>query len=252
MVEFCEHLRHVALDDLARQALGDRRLADAGIADEQRVVLLAAAEHLDGALDLGLAADQRIDAARPRLLVEVDAVGLERIGAALLLLAALDRRRAPRRRRARARLGHAGPLGDAVADVVDRVEAGHVLLLQEEGGMALALGEDGDQHVGAGHLLAAGGLHMRPRRDGSRAGSRRSAGRRRACRAPGPTSSLSRYSVSLSRSTSRSTSQARITAAASRSSISDRSRCSSVAYSWLRSLAYCRARGESLFETGRE
>ena len=26
--------------------------------------------------------------------------------------------------------------------------------------MAFALGEDGDQHIGAGHLLAARGLHM--------------------------------------------------------------------------------------------
>ena len=60
----------------------------------------------------------------------------------------------------RARLGQAGPLGDAVADVVDRVVARHVLLLQEIGGVALALGEDRDQHVGAGHLLAAGRLHV--------------------------------------------------------------------------------------------
>ena len=58
------------------------------------------------------------------------------------------------------RIGNAGPLGDAVADVVDRVVAGHVLLLQEIGGMALALGEDRDQHIGAGHFLAPGGLHM--------------------------------------------------------------------------------------------
>ena len=47
-----------------------------------------------------------------------------------------------------------------MADVVDRVVAGHVLLLQEIGGVALALGEDRDQHVGAGHFLAAGRLHM--------------------------------------------------------------------------------------------
>ena len=60
----------------------------------------------------------------------------------------------------RARFRQARPLGDAVADVVDRVVAGHVLLLQEIGGVALALGEDRDQHIGAGHLLAAGGLHM--------------------------------------------------------------------------------------------
>ena len=33
------------------------------------------------------------------------------------------------------------------------VEARHLLLLQEEGGVALALGEHRDQHVGAGHLL---------------------------------------------------------------------------------------------------
>ena len=32
--------------------------------------------------------------------------------------------------------------------------------MQEIGGVALALGEDRHQHVGAGHLLAAGGLHM--------------------------------------------------------------------------------------------
>jgi hypothetical protein len=42
-----------------------------------------------------------------------------------------------------------------VTDVVDRIKAGHVLLLQEEGGVALALGEDGDEHVRAGHLLAS-------------------------------------------------------------------------------------------------
>ena len=59
-----QHFRHVALDDALGQALGDRRLADAGIADIERVVLGAAAEHLDGAVDLGLAADQRIDLAR--------------------------------------------------------------------------------------------------------------------------------------------------------------------------------------------
>src|SRR5262245_9869959 len=46
-----------------------------------------------------------------------------------------------------------------------------------------------------------------------------------------PTSSLSRYSVMRARNPSRSTEHARITAEASRSSSSDNSRCSSVAYS---------------------
>ncbi len=60
-----------------------------GIADEQRIVLLAAAEHLDRALHFGLAADQRIDAPFPRLAVEVDAIGVKRaflfLGVAALL-----------------------------------------------------------------------------------------------------------------------------------------------------------------------
>ena len=143
---------------LRAKPFGDRRLADAGIADEQRVVLLAPAQHLDGAQHLGLAPDQRIDLALARLPVEVDAVGVEGVLARLPLLALdglvlVDAAHV-------ARLGHAGALGDAVADVLHRIEAGHLLLLQEVGGVALALGEDGDEHVGAGHLLAAGGLHV--------------------------------------------------------------------------------------------
>jgi hypothetical protein len=56
--------------------------------------------------------------------------------------------------------GSSEPLGEAVRDVVDRVVAGHVLLLQEIGGVALALGEDCDQHIGAGDFLAAGRLDV--------------------------------------------------------------------------------------------
>ena len=86
MTEFAQHFRHFVLDDLARQAFGDGGLADARIADEQRIVLRAAAEDLDRALDLGVAPDQRIDAAGLRLLVQVDAIGFERLGALLVLL----------------------------------------------------------------------------------------------------------------------------------------------------------------------
>ncbi len=84
--------RHLAFDDALGETFGDRRLADAGIADVERVVLGAAAQDLDGPVDLGVAADQRIDLAALGLLVEVDAVGLQRIllllGAAFFLLAA--------------------------------------------------------------------------------------------------------------------------------------------------------------------
>ena len=61
-----EDLGHLALDDAQRQALGDRGLADAGVADEQRVVLRAPAQDLDRALDLVLAPDQDVDPALAR------------------------------------------------------------------------------------------------------------------------------------------------------------------------------------------
>ena len=160
-----QHLGHLVLHDLARETLGDGGLADAGIADQQRIVLLAAAQHLDRALDLGLAADQRIDAAVARLAVEVDAISLE--GGLLLLAVALSALLIPLaalvlfvRAPGRLGFGEAGALGDAVADVVDGVVARHVLLLQEIGGVALPLREDRDEHVGAGHFLAAGRLHV--------------------------------------------------------------------------------------------
>ena len=47
-----QRLGHVAGDDALRQPLDDRRLADAGLADEHRVVLGAARQDLDDALDL--------------------------------------------------------------------------------------------------------------------------------------------------------------------------------------------------------
>ena len=57
-------LGHVAGDDPLREPLGDRRLADARLADQHRVVLRAAREHLDHAPDLLVAADHRVELAR--------------------------------------------------------------------------------------------------------------------------------------------------------------------------------------------
>ena len=157
MVAAAQHFGHFVVDDLARQAFGDGGLADAGIAHEQRIVLLAAAENLDGALDFGGAADQRIDPAGLGLLVQVDAIGFERLGALLVglfgLLVLLGAAR-------RLGLAHARPLGDAVADIAHRIQPVHVLLLQEIDGMAFALGEQRHQHIGAGHFVAAGILDM--------------------------------------------------------------------------------------------
>jgi hypothetical protein len=56
-----EEQRHVAVDDLVRESLDDRGLSDAGLADEHRVVLGPPAEDLDGALELALPPDERVE-----------------------------------------------------------------------------------------------------------------------------------------------------------------------------------------------
>ena len=61
-----QRLRDVAGDDPLGEALDDRGLADAGLADEHGVVLRAAAEDLDDAADLLVAADDRIEQAVAR------------------------------------------------------------------------------------------------------------------------------------------------------------------------------------------
>ena len=72
-------LRHVAADDALRQPLDDGGLADARLADQHRVVLGAAGEHLDDAADLLVAADDRVELALARQLGQVAAVLLQRL-----------------------------------------------------------------------------------------------------------------------------------------------------------------------------
>ena len=154
-----QDLGDFAADDLAGETLGNRGFAHAGIADEERIVLLAAAEHLDRAQHLRLTADQRIDLAVTGLAIEVDAIRIECV---LLALLVLSRFRllvllcTPHNTGFR----HAGTFRDTVTDVLDGIEARHVLLLQEERCMAFALCEDRDQHVGAGDFFAARRLNV--------------------------------------------------------------------------------------------
>ena len=76
-------VRAVAVHDADRKPLGDRGLADAGLADQHGVVLRAPREHLHAAADLLVATDDRIDLAGGGALVEVDRVLLEGLEAAL-------------------------------------------------------------------------------------------------------------------------------------------------------------------------
>jgi hypothetical protein len=78
------------LGDAPGQALGNGGLAHAGLAHQQRVVLAAAAQDLDHALDLVLAADQRVDLAVLGQLVQVLGELLQRRALAVALAASFS------------------------------------------------------------------------------------------------------------------------------------------------------------------
>src|SRR5262249_53164933 len=72
-------LGHLAVDDALGEALDDRGLADARLADEDGIVLRAALEHLDRAADLLVATDHGIALAVLGGHGQMDGVLLERL-----------------------------------------------------------------------------------------------------------------------------------------------------------------------------
>src|SRR3546814_6173833 len=64
-------IRDIAIGDPERQPLGDRGLADARFADQHWIVLGPPCEHLDGAADFLVAADDGIELAVARRLGQV-------------------------------------------------------------------------------------------------------------------------------------------------------------------------------------
>ncbi len=125
-----QRLGDLALDDALRQALGDRRLADAGFADQRRVVLGAPAEDLDDPLDLVGPADDRVELVLASQRREVAAVRVE--GGGLRL--ALGRGRLPLGAEQRRRLDP--DLGGIDAEV-----------RQDAGGDAFAFADQPEQQV---------------------------------------------------------------------------------------------------------
>ena len=144
------------------EPLGHRRLADARLADEHRVVLAAAAEHFDGALELLGASDQRIEQSLTRAFGQVDAVRLS-------ASAGDGGGRRLRRRPVRSVLigravGRERNLGDAMGNEVEDVEPGDALLGQELGRMALRLLENRRQDVAGVGFVPLRALDMENRR----------------------------------------------------------------------------------------
>ena len=69
---------HFAVDDPLRQALDDGCLAHAGLADQHRVVLRAPLQHLDGAADLLVPADDRVQFTADGLAGQIDGEFVQR------------------------------------------------------------------------------------------------------------------------------------------------------------------------------
>ena len=137
-----KRVRHLALLDAQREPFRERRLADAGFADEQRIVLPAAAEDLDHPLELERAADQRIDLSRGGARDEIGRIRFERIG---------------RRRPGRARLASSGDrlASAAVRDHPQQRQSIEPLVLQEERGVAFLLLQHEDEQAAGVDLLRA-------------------------------------------------------------------------------------------------
>ena len=160
-----------------RDALGDRGLADAGVADQHRVVLGPARQHLHRASDLLVAADDRVELAVARQLGEVAGVLRQRLVLPLGLR-----------------------IGDALvaAHLGERLEQRvlvHARFLQRAAGGAEVLGDQRQQQVLAGDVLvlellrlAAGLLDQVLQPPAQRKSRRRS-------RAPGACSSSARATV---------------------------------------------------------
>ena len=128
-----QRLRHVAVDDALGQPLDDGGLADAGLADEDGVVLGAARQHLHDPADLGVAADDRVELAVAGGLGEVGAVLLQRLG---------------------------GGLGVLGGDLVAAAQHGDLRLDRLGVGADRALLDQGEQQDVGGQVRVAHGLHQ--------------------------------------------------------------------------------------------
>src|SRR5207248_1421650 len=131
-----EDVGHLVAGDPRGEALDDGGLADARLADQDGVVLLATRQDLHHALDLGLAADDRVELALRGLLRQVAAELVEELRALRHLAA----------RRAGALLAAAGP-GEHADDLVADLLGVGVEVEQDPRGDALVLAHEPEQDV---------------------------------------------------------------------------------------------------------
>ena len=153
-----QRLGHVAVDDPLGEALDDRGLADPGLADQHRVVLGPAREHLDHPADLLVAPDHRIELRGARVGGQVAAELLQRLGH-LLGVRGGDPARAlglVDRPRQRVALGeHVGDAARRVGERQQQVADGDVLVAAR-GHLGLGALEHLDEGLARAHVRVVG------------------------------------------------------------------------------------------------
>ena len=141
-----EAFGHVGVDDPQGQALGDGRLAHAGLADQHGIVFRPPREHLHDAADFLVAADHRIELSLPCPLDQVDSVSLQRLKLAFRRL-----------------IGHARAAADGLQDL-QQVVGGDGVEFQDVLGLRIDLRQRQQEVFGRDELvlhhvgLALGGL----------------------------------------------------------------------------------------------
>ena len=153
-----EVLGHVAGCNLLSQALDDGRLAHAGVAQNERVVLGAARKDLHHALDFLFATDHGVELTVARFLRKVGGELLKRIGATPLLLRGI---RAAKERQARTGTPGTGAgkrtllvlvLGGEFVDSLFDGGGRHTQAHEDVHGHAVALFDDADEQVLGRHI----------------------------------------------------------------------------------------------------
>ena len=139
-----QEVGHLVRGDALREALDDGGLADARLADQHRVVLRAAREDLHDPLDLGLAADDRVELALGRELREVAAELVEQLRALPLLA-----------RAARGAALAAAGAGEHADDLVADLLGVGVEVEQDARGDALVLAHEAEQDVLGADVVVA-------------------------------------------------------------------------------------------------
>src|SRR4029077_4814078 len=139
-----QKLGHLAGGDALREPFDDGRLADAGLPDQNRIVLLTAREDLHDPLDLGLASDDRVELALAGLLREVAPELVEQLGALGLLA-----------RSGGATLLGAGGNGEHPDDLVANLVCIRVEVEQDACGDAFVLAHEAEQDVLGADVVVA-------------------------------------------------------------------------------------------------